>query len=257
MEGDVVMSIKTTHLFILIACLFASSFYIVNLKFDKFYRVNGINNDNRVLLEKYLTEDEQEYLINNQIQIGLFIDYLSFDQFHLSNYEYYNILKNSGRYSKISQILDTGNALSSRLNYLFNDKGVERAEQLVTHTLENAFLTQENFNFNYIDIYKSMSSIYTDYSYVDDVDIFLERLRQEGITSLIDQVNAFVLLCQSYTESSLKELLTTTTHIGQLVINPNDYLTTLTQEQYIASYEPKDLILIQDIPRVRYAMYLR
>ena len=53
------MNLKTWYLFLVIIILFGCSFYIVNLKFDKFYRVNGINNDNRVLIEKYLDEKEQ------------------------------------------------------------------------------------------------------------------------------------------------------------------------------------------------------
>ena len=82
------MKLKTWHLFAIISILFVCSFFIVNQKFDKFYRVNGINNDNRVLIETYLTEDEQEYLIENQIQIDLFIDYIKEPDFLLKNYHY-------------------------------------------------------------------------------------------------------------------------------------------------------------------------
>ena len=78
------MRLKTWHLFLVIIVLFGCSFYVVNLNFDKFYRVNGINNDNRVLIEKYLDEDEQTYLVENQIPIHQFIDYIEYDDFHLS-----------------------------------------------------------------------------------------------------------------------------------------------------------------------------
>ena len=81
------MKLKTWYLFLVIIILFGCSFYIVNLKFDKFYRVNGINNDNRVLIEKYLDEKEQSYLIDNQISIDLFIDYIEYNDFHLENYQ--------------------------------------------------------------------------------------------------------------------------------------------------------------------------
>ena len=53
------MKLKTWHLFLVIIILFGCSFYVVNLHFDQFYLVNLINNDNRVLIEKYLIEDEQ------------------------------------------------------------------------------------------------------------------------------------------------------------------------------------------------------
>mgnify|MGYP007025185611 CR=1 FL=1 len=85
------MKLKTWHLFAVIIILFICSFYIINQKFDKFYRVNGINNDNRVLIEKYLDEDEQMFLIDNQINISLFIDYIEEDFFYLQNYQYWII----------------------------------------------------------------------------------------------------------------------------------------------------------------------
>lgn len=97
-------------------------FYVVNLHFDKFYRLNGINNDNRVLIEKYLSDDEQEYLIDNQISIDLFIDYIEYDDFQLVNYQYYNLLKETHRYSTITDILETGNSLATRLDYLYRQQ---------------------------------------------------------------------------------------------------------------------------------------
>ena len=43
------------------------------------------------IFEKYLSDDEQEYLIDNQISIDLFIDYIEYDDFQLVNYQYYNL----------------------------------------------------------------------------------------------------------------------------------------------------------------------
>ena len=116
------MKLKTWHLFLVIIILFGCSFYVVNLHFDKFYRVNGINNDNRVLIEKYLSEDEQEYLIDNQISIDLFIQYIEYDHFQLMNYQYYNLLKGTNRYTDTEKILETGNSLATRLEYLYHQQ---------------------------------------------------------------------------------------------------------------------------------------
>ena len=154
------MKIKTWHLFFVIIVLFGCSFYIVNLKFDKFYRVNGINNDNRVLIEKYLDKDEQTYLIDNQISIELFIDYLEFDDFHLQNYQYYNYLKESGRYKKTSEILDVANSLVTRLSYLYKDSAMNQAKLLIDRSLEMVFLSEENFRFDYIDLYTDLKPLY-------------------------------------------------------------------------------------------------
>ncbi|MFR6099062.1 MAG: hypothetical protein ACLUIS_02955 [Longibaculum sp.] len=153
------MKLKTWYLCLVIIILFGCSFYIVNLKFDKFYRVNGINNDNRVLIEKYLDEKEQSYLIDNQISIDLFIDYIEYNDFHLENYQYYNALKATNRYRQIENILETGNSLATRLGYLFNNQSFQKAKLLIDRDLELAFLNEENFNFDYIDIYSHKTII--------------------------------------------------------------------------------------------------
>ena len=72
-QGDI-MKLKRWHLYLIVTLCFTIAFISINRKYDRFYRVNGINNDNRVLIEKYLDEKEQSYLIDNQISIDLFID---------------------------------------------------------------------------------------------------------------------------------------------------------------------------------------
>ena len=42
------MENKRKYLFVTVIALFIVSFYTINLRFDPFYRVNGINNDNRM-----------------------------------------------------------------------------------------------------------------------------------------------------------------------------------------------------------------
>ena len=43
------MENKRKYLFITVIALFIVSFYTINLRFDPFYRVNGINNDNMMI----------------------------------------------------------------------------------------------------------------------------------------------------------------------------------------------------------------
>ena len=54
------MENKRKYLFVTVIALFIVSFYTINLRFDPFYRVNGINNDNRMIIEKYLSKEEQK-----------------------------------------------------------------------------------------------------------------------------------------------------------------------------------------------------
>lgn len=254
------MKLKTGYLFAFIILLFGCSFYVVNLKFDKFYRVNGINNDNRVLLEKYLDEDEQTYLIDNQISIDLFIDYLKEDQFILQNYQYYNALKETGRYKNNQEILDVGNSLAIRLDYLYNDHAYEQAKRLIDLSLESAFLSSEAFDFDYIPLYSCLKNLYpkNDYSFIDDTELYIERFHYLGMMDLTDIETKISMLCESYTKETLKDLLMKTLPEDvELVFNPQDLSTVVDQQHYIGYYEPSNLLLVQDIPRLRYAMYLQ
>ena len=254
------MKLKTWHLFLVIIILFGCSFYVVNLHFDKFYRLNGINNDNRVLIEKYLSDDEQEYLIDNQISIDLFIDYIEYDDFQLVNYQYYNLLKETHRYSTITDILETGNSLATRLDYLYRQQAFDQAKVLVHNVLEEAFLNTDNFNFDYIDIYTSMKSLYqeNDYSFVQDSEKYILILQEMGYDDLNQISQIMEMLTRAYNQQTLADLMTTTLPAGvQMVFAPYKLDTLVNQQNYIGKYEPRELLLVQDIPRVSYTMYLQ
>lgn len=254
------MKLKTWHLFVFVFVLFITSFYVINLKFDRFYRVNGINNDNRVLIEKYLTDKEQEYLIDNQIPIDQFIQYIEYDKFELTNYQYYEILKETNRYSNDEEILEIGNGLATRMNFLFKEQAVDKTKELVDARLENAFLEKEIFDFNHIDFYKDISVLYDskDYSFVDDTENYLILLDEFDTFSQEEKKKVFSDLCASYNKNSLKTFFNTPLESNVTrVYNPNALTTIVDKTHYIGNYEPKEILLIQDIPRLNYAMYLQ
>ena len=258
-KGDV-MKLKTWHLFAVIIALFVCSFYVVNLKFDKFYRVNGINNDNRVLIEKYLDKEEQSYLIDNQISIDLFIDYIEYDDFHLQNYQYYNALKDTKRYTNTQEILEVGNSLADRLTYLYNSKATNYAKNLIDNSLELAFLNESTFDFIYLNLYNDMQPLYAegDYTYIKDTKEYVLRLKSLGVEGIEDLEETFYKLTAAYTKTSLKQLMTAPIDSDvSIVYNPYELSTLVDDHHYIGEYEPKGLLLTQDIPRVRYAMYLQ
>ena len=254
------MKLKTWHLFLVIIILFGCSFYVVNLHFDKFYRVNGINNDNRVLIEKYLSEDEQEYLIDNQISIDLFIQYIEYDHFQLMNYQYYNLLKGTNRYTDTEKILETGNSLATRLEYLYHQQAYAQAKTLVHNALEDAFLNADNFNFDYIEIYTYVKTLYNerDYSFVQDSEKYILYLQDRGYNDLQQISQIMKMLTQAYTQESLMDLLTTSLETNvNIVFDPYELDTLVNEQNYIGQYEPKELLLVQDIPRINYTMYLQ
>ena len=89
------MKLKSWHLYVLATLCFLFAFTSLNMKYDRFYRVNGIDNDNRSLIEKYLDKEEQDYLIDHGISVDEFIDYITYDQFHLQYYQFYAYQKST------------------------------------------------------------------------------------------------------------------------------------------------------------------
>lgn len=254
------MKLKTWHLFAIIVILFVCSFYVINLKFDKFYRLNGINNDNRVIIEKYLDKSEQTYLIDNQIQINLFIDYIQEEDFILQNYQYYNSLKDTNRYKNNSEIISVGNSISSRLTYLYNNDAFSYAKELIENNLEMAFLNNANFNMDYVNLYKYMRPLYNanDYSFVEDTDSYILRLNELGIKKAEDLDTAFSQMTVAYNQETLSQLMSETvdTHT-KVILNPHELTTVVNENNYIGHYSPSGLLLVQDISRVRYTIYLQ
>ena len=98
------MKLKSWHLYVLATLCFLFAFTSLNMKYDRFYRVNGIDNDNRSLIEKYLDKEEQDYLIDHGISVDEFIDYITYDQFHLQYYQYYNELKEAKKYDSLENL---------------------------------------------------------------------------------------------------------------------------------------------------------
>ena len=52
-------------LYLVALVCFMVCFIVLNRKYDSFYRISGINNETRQLIINNLTEEEQEYLIEN------------------------------------------------------------------------------------------------------------------------------------------------------------------------------------------------
>ena len=253
------MKIRKWHLVAFISVLFVISFIVVNQRFDKFYRVNGINNDNRIIIETYLDEDEQEYLITNQISLDYFMDYIKLDDFTLYNYEYYYCLASYNDDYSDKEIVSIGNNLASRLEFLYDNDAYDYAEMLISNGLENAFLDNDDFDFTYIDIYITIKDLYDekDYGYIEDVPTYIEKLGEYGIDSL-DEVNeTLVIMVENYNEDSLRSLLSKDYEEEvELVFDPSDYTTIVDSNHYIGEYSPSELVLILNIPRVKYSMYL-
>lgn len=250
------MENKRKYLFVTVIALFIVSFYTINLRFDPFYRVNGINNDNRMIIEKYLSKEEQKYLVENRIPLYHFMKFIKYDDFYLPYYQYYELLEKTGRYDNIKIILSTGNELAGKLLDSFKNNTYDQAKKLVEHDLESGYLYNQNFDFDKLEIYYQMRPLYDDYSYVDDTEYYIELLKNRGLSDKLIR-SFFVDACNNYSRYGLTTLMTqANNHEIFLIADPSSLLTTLNDTSYIGAYVPHNLVLMSDIHRLKYAMYL-
>lgn len=250
------MENKRKYLFITVIALFIVSFYTINLRFDPFYRVNGINNDNRMIIEKYLSKEEQKYLVENRIPLYHFMKYIKYDDFYLPYYQYYELLEKTGRYSTNKSILQTGNELATKLTGTYKGASYDQAKKLVSHNLEAGYLYNQNFDFDKLQIYYEIRPLYEDYSYVDNTEYYIELLKNRGLTDKMI-LSFFKQACANYSRYGLTTLMTQANNPDMFLIpDPSALLTTLSDQTYIGAYVPHNLVLMSDIHRLKYAMYL-
>ena len=80
-------------------------------------------------------------------------------------------------------MVDVANSLVTRLSYLYKDSAMNQAKLLIDRSLEMVFLSEENFRFDYIDLYTDLKPLYAsqDYSYIEDAETYVQRFGEMGI----------------------------------------------------------------------------
>lgn len=182
--------------------------------------------------------------------------FIKYDDFYLPNYQYYELLEKTGRYDNIKIILSTGNELAGKLLDSFKNNAYDQAKKLVEHDLESGYLYNQNFDFDKLEIYYEMRPLYDDYSYVDDTEYYIELLKNRGLSDKLIR-SFFTDACNNYSRYGLTTLMTqANNHEIFLIADPSSKLTTLNDTSYIGAYVPHNLVLMSDIHRLKYAMYL-
>ena len=250
------MKLKRWYLYLVAGICFALSFTALNRKYDRFYRVNGINNDNRALIERYLDEDEQDYLIEHAIAVSQFIDYIEYDEFHLQYYQYYNLLRQTQQYDDLLLLLTDANSMADRLTVEFGNGALDRFETLVKYNLEYAYLNSTYFDFNNIRYYQLLRTLYdeNDYNYVVMTNTYITLMEEEN---LADRYDIFKAMVATYNSEGVHILMTTELAQGVKKLYEIDpMLQVVNDKTFIANYQPRHMTMIEGIPRLNYSMYL-
>lgn len=253
----IINRITKWHLLIFAMLLFVTCFYVINLKFDRFYRVSGINNENRVLIERYLSEEDQEYLIENRIPVNRFIDYIKYDDFKIQNYRYYNLLLDTGRYESRKKIIKYGNILKDRLYKEFSRNYIDYGTVLVNQKVELGYIKKKAFRYAYTDYYASVVDLYDNTGYVEDINDLVEAYHNRDVINTEDLKRIISNIGMSYDREGIKLIIKKAADQDiDLVDYPSSLSTVVNANNYIANYVPKNLVLITDIKRFEYSMYL-
>lgn len=253
------MKLKRWHLYGIAFICFILAFTALNYKYDRFYRVNGINNDNRALIERYLDKQEQNYLIDNAIPVNQFIDYITYDQFKLQNYTYYNSLRKVKTYSDLSVLLDETNKIVDKLTVEFGNHIDTNFNLLIKNNLAFAYLNSEYFDFDNIEYYQLLRTLYddSDYNYIALTNRYVSIFEEENLTSRIIY-HHFKSMIDTYDANGVATLMTNTLKDGAKRLYKIDLMKQVVNNQtFISSYQPKKLTMIADIPRLSYTMYLQ
>lgn len=87
--------------------IFCCLYYIMNLSFNQFNRNPSINSMNIELIEKHLTYEEQSFLISEVVDVNLFIEYITFENFNLFNFEKYNLIRELSHTDSLELIVNS------------------------------------------------------------------------------------------------------------------------------------------------------
>lgn len=250
------MKVKKWYIHVIAMITFVTCFIAINLKYDPFYRVNGINNENRVLIEQYLDAGQQQYLIENSIAVDTFIQYIQTPGFILQNYEYYNILNTAKVFSNKEELVMYANIIVSRLEVSFGYNALQQCRQLVSNNLVWAFIEQEAFDFQNIEYYQIVRTLYdnSDYRYIEHTNLYVNKLHNEGFDTDTRKRITLRELTSNYDKESLHLLLTTPLPGEvEIVLNPREPSVIVDSRHFIGSYQPKHMVAVSGIGRATYS----
>ncbi|MDR1781564.1 MAG: D-alanyl-D-alanine carboxypeptidase family protein [Bacilli bacterium] len=122
------MKLRRRYVLLYLLVLSILALFVVFQSYDKFARNPSINNINKKVILRYLDEDEQQFLVDNNLNVKVFYQYIKVKNFKLQNYQYYNLvkkyfpsLKNSDLVNKTNTLVEEEYTLNG-LKYIFENK---------------------------------------------------------------------------------------------------------------------------------------
>lgn len=254
------MKLKRYHLLLIATVCFFTVFIGINRKYDRFYRIQGMNNDNRILIESYLDEDQQNYIIQNNIPVSKFIEYIKLDDFTIYNYEYYNLIEEKEVFTNLQDIVTHTNNVIDKLNVDMPWSVMDNLNRLIDNDLVIDYELNDDFKFDYIQIYSSLKPYYAleEDSYITIIDSLMESLGKIGYSGISDCQKLLENMFVHYSPSQVLDLIDYAVEFKKVnfLMEPDSLIAIVDQNHYISDYVPTSLTVINEIPRLSYFTYL-
>lgn len=247
---------KKLILYLVTFIFFLTCVVTLNNKYDRFYRINGMTNENRTKIERYLSHDEQEYLIQNAFPLSSFLRFLELKDFNLFDLQFYHQIEKKYDSKEDPQwTVAYTNTILLKLRAATKDEVVNDWNQLLSYDLCDLFITCDAFNLEHMQLYIAYQK---------------ERALDDEAIALLNELQ-FQMENQGYDQSKQLQFIKTYNKAYRLqdlvfymqdpsltlVLKPSTLTTILSPTTTVASYEPSSLEIPYDVSRMRFSIYLR
>lgn len=252
---------KRFLLLLLVVCCFFACFYYLNKKYDRFYRIAGIDNEKRQMILTYLTEKEQDYLVEHSIDSDRFMKYIELDDFAIQNISYYEIIEEKNRpFLSDAHLLKYTNELIAKIKTKTTKNLKKYFKDLVKTDLDEIFIQSETYNLDLTGFYNAYKA---DKPMIKPGDIDLLNSIEKQLTLLnyssSDQKEFIKKWESEYSLDSIYRFLEEklSYEVLELVEHPSSLTAIINDNFTISSYVPTPLTIPYEVSRTSFAMYLR
>ncbi len=232
------MTFRRRYLLMLVCAVFLVSFATLNLKYDSFNRISGIDNESRILISRHLNKEEKQFIIDQGIHVNQFIRFIEMPGFSIYNYKIYNMIEERQYFSRLDEIVRYGNQSNDQL-VAQGFKSTEVAHNLDTIMINDMFLDFLNhptFRVDEIFIYARVRDHFdiSDASYIQISQLLKASINNQGFTKKSDVDAKLTALFNAYEVPTLMMIVEQMKLNNQLniVLNPLE-VTAFVNQRYI------------------------
>ena len=256
------MDKKKVALYLVVVIVFGLSFTILNKKYDRFYRINGINNENRSLIEEHLSKEEQVYLVENSFPMDRFLKYLQYDIFSLFNLEYYESMEQNKEFENTYDLIFYTNEIINKLESQ-NQNVKVMFTRLITDEFHNEYLHHPDFNIDHIQYYEMVKKAHGNISYIEFTQMESVLKKMSDLEEFKDVSTKDALIKQwldyHYQVTDIESYLNAKKENAELLLleHPDSLTSIVDSTHTISTYVPNDLVILNDMLRPDFLMYIR